>query len=363
MRTACWLLVLCSTLAFADTQWVQGSTLLVRAEAAADARVVARLPLNAEVTVLGAEGEFSRVRLRTGREGWVATRMLGPAPLTRAEAVAMARAATTLEARRTWWQRAAALAPEDVSVREALAAVSSAAGGTAAAERRRAAIEVQRLRLFPVIDPTGEVRIEREPVTTGATPGVCEGSAPDAGPTPRYWVLPAHGAAIEAPVARLCVQLWNECGGETGREATLDARLAPGDVALVATDETPPPQWQLEQPAGPLDAATVAFHRARRHPRARWAFGSMRGGAVAAFATPVVGRELSSWKVEFLTWNGARVTSRFEVATLQAPTFLFARDVLGDAAPELIWSDGCSTRVTSLRGQILRETVVRCCGC
>lgn len=346
--------------------WVHASVLVLREAPKPDGAARGRLEINLPLQVLETRGDFARVRVRNGREGWVAAALLGDAPLTVELAQARAREAKSSKDRLTWWQRAAALAPDDADVLGQLRAAYLATGDARAAGLVGTLIDRRRVRVLPVWEPGPVARVELEPLPFEAQPGCVEPAQwPDAGvaPAQRWWVLPEHGAAVAGRVVKVCREVWNECGGELGHEATLEAALPAGERALAVVAGELPAQWRVAAAAAPVEAARQVFERQRAGRRGRWLVAATAELAVGVWAHETTQDELSSWRAEFFRLKAGRVTKLFETTFFNAPRYLFVRDVQDDATPELLFGDGCQLQLTTLEGHVIRATASRCCGC
>lgn len=113
-----------------ELAWVRASSLNVRDAPDASAAVRARLALNAKLAIVERRGDWLRVSAPGGEAGWVAAAFVADAPLTLDAARQGAADATTDAERLSWWQRAAALAPEDPDVLTRLEAAYTAVGDT-----------------------------------------------------------------------------------------------------------------------------------------------------------------------------------------------------------------------------------------
>lgn len=121
-------------------RFVQASSLNLRSAPDAGAPRVASLRINTATQVLGKQGDWRRVRLGDGREGWVPGEYLASERLALADAKRAALAATGPDAL-AWWQRAAAIAPDDPEALAGLAAAYRATGQEQLAAQVARAVE------------------------------------------------------------------------------------------------------------------------------------------------------------------------------------------------------------------------------
>ena len=126
-------LLICAPALSEATLFIQASSLNLRAEGAADAETVAKLPINTELHKLSTDGEFTKVRVLApeffrGLEGWVASKFVGASALVLSELLQSAKSAETPEASLNFWQRAWALDGGSPSTGAGLVAAYEAAG-------------------------------------------------------------------------------------------------------------------------------------------------------------------------------------------------------------------------------------------
>jgi hypothetical protein len=216
--------------ALASPQFVQASSLKLRAGPSASAKVVGTLTINSPVEVLTTTGEFAQVRVSNGSEGWVSTSFLAPERLTLA--AAQSHAVAEPDAALSWLQRAAAIAPQDRQVLQALAAAYRAAGQSAAAAHVDAQLTwphqvflVARSHRWRTIGDGIVVQwsMSAAPWTDHmlTTAERAQRGIPDEG----WWVLPDVGEPVPATLRDVWAGYHNACAGTEVVEVVLDAKL------------------------------------------------------------------------------------------------------------------------------------------
>lgn len=104
------------------SSFVIGSRLKLRAKADDESKVIATLPLNAEVSVAGESGAWREVKVLApaplkGKQGFLANTYLGPSKLTVAMANAKAKSAADAAAAMPWLERAYTLSPSKATLK------------------------------------------------------------------------------------------------------------------------------------------------------------------------------------------------------------------------------------------------------
>ena len=392
-----------------STVYVNASKLHLRKTPSTTAPSLVRLPTNAPLVVVATEGEWLKVKIGDGREGFVAASMTAKEQLTLDAAIAHAAGSKDAKERVTWLERAAALQSSREVLRD-LAVALNASGDV-----KRAALIEQRVSwpddVMLVARSTGtSVSIElpvavqdnNQPMEDtnklderggrAATDaeikawGVVVGEA--------WWVLPARGLAVRAKVKSARMEILNECGGTWGAILELEmASSLANDVAIAATRRAEPPaSWRTATPVVPDVAKAEAAVRAalsgmKGFGEAQVRLASDARGDVIARAWWVppermkvelefyeqTHRVLSlklarakdgAWKASVVDdGTGSHMNPFYPVAR---------RDIDGDGAFDTFLSDDCSVRVVMDAGTLKYDdgaTVVRaqtenrCCGC
>ncbi len=365
-----------SNIAAPAVRYVYASSAKLRAAPTATAPVRQQLPINAPLTVLEQRDGFARVRTRNGKEGWVAVELLSDAPLT--SDVARAKAAQAApDERLTWLQRAAAIDPTEPVLRE-LQTAYRADGNVRAADMLEQTIAnvTSRERLLAIVDGQLEfttlqafhdtVEVTRESARAMATV---------------FWALPPSGPATRVTPTKAEETLWIECAAETGISVTVDV---PTHAFVIALRGAPPASWQTSLTPWDDARTTAATLRAQKM-FCRDDTGGCRinvvgnvgvggfGSVVRDLPQPLPEdqekeRDTSTYEVIDVVFDktGAIVDSststvRDDVAPPIMP--LAIRDIVGDAALEVVIDTGCGIEVRTLDGSKLFASVNRCCGC
>lgn len=121
-----------------ERAFVQADLLRVRAAPDAQAAIAARLRINTAVEIRERRGEWVRLSAPGGAEGWASASLLGPAPISPADALARASAGGSDAL--SWLERAAAAGPGSAEAWRALAAAAEAAGKPERARYARAVL-------------------------------------------------------------------------------------------------------------------------------------------------------------------------------------------------------------------------------
>lgn len=381
----------------ADTRFVQGSTLNLRAEPTPRGAVRAILAINEEVDLLSVEGPFARVRTG-GEEGWVAAEFLGEVPLTVDEAMRRAELAPAPQERLSWIQRAAAIHPDD----RVLAALE---GAYAEVGDPEAAMRVARERKWPralmLVATDGLPQIELSQKDRAASTAAGEPVDPE-GFARRFrfsvnsagWVLPDRGPAVPAQLGGARLEEVSPCDTGWGTVAYVAAGIPFGREALVFTRDEPPASWRTPTPTPSVpreQAEAAAAARLERLEVPRWAPGEVAKEGreeapdeteieTATWVVPMpdgwfvrVGRGATPGLPEIARWQFAdlHVTAaganelRFEDAYFsfdgEPPEPLSVRDVNGDGELDVVQRYACGRTVTTLAGDDLATTASRCC--
>lgn len=185
------------------------------------------------------------------------------------------------------------------------------------------------------------------------------------------WVLPAAAAATRVTPMRATPQVWNDCGGENGIAVGTAASID----AVLAVHGSPPRSWLTPVTSWTEQQLAAAKQRVRSHVCGAEACSIGVVGSVGRGFARVVRSlpdssddELLTFEVVDVVLNGygeiveeSAHNERDFAAPNQMPVAL--RDVVGDAAPEVILRNGCVTEVRTLSGATLFTSVNRCCGC
>ncbi|TNE90826.1 MAG: SH3 domain-containing protein [Deltaproteobacteria bacterium] len=292
----------------ASTLYVQASTLNVREEP--DGAIVGKLRINTAVTVITEQGDYLVIEGPDGVKGVVPFAYLSIEPLTLAEALSQAEAATDPAAKKSWAERAAALDPRDPRALELLAASHGAAGDGATAEALRARLRWPDDILVAGVPKGGQATradtdgdglpdwVERQLVFSDpeerGDPGVPAAEIADADgldltaaprvqlqwtwahswdapswmqglslddPLPKkaqrklgiapgdtVWVLPRKGPAVEGIVREARLRELTSCGEVNGVVLSVDAPLADKDHAVAFSKAPPPASWSSPAP-------------------------------------------------------------------------------------------------------------------
>lgn len=356
-----------------DRRFVLGSSLNLRAEP--KGKVLGKLSINSPVTELETKDGWTRVKVGNGKEGWVGSEFLGTEVVTVAAAVARAKESGEL----SWWQRAAAIAPER-DVLEGLEAAYRAAGETALADQVQRQLRWPRQLLLawqPWEDlPAGQSVVEWSragygeelkrtvPRAAWRRYGLEEGDV--------WWVLPSRGAAVPAEATRLSQDPLNECSGEWSRNVWLKHEpFAEGVVAVAAWRGRPPESWSSRnEPKVPRKQAEAEV-RAQLPlkgegevtvvlgPSGRgWVgFARVENGDFGELGNELYDEVEVRWAPapDGITIGEVQVTSGIRKVVTQ-------RDVLGSGKPITVRDDGCATYALDAEDQ-LNATLYRCCGC
>jgi hypothetical protein len=393
-----------------STVYVNATKLHLRKTPSTSAASVVRLPTNAPLRVMATEGEWLRVKIGDGREGFVAAAMTSSQQLTLDAALAhaeKANAAKNAKDRVMWLERAAALQSSREVLRE-LAVALRASGDTqraalleqrvswpedvmlaAARDGKRVAIELP----IDVNNTSNEQKLDEH---NGRAATDAELKAWGVVVGEQWWVLPARGAAVRAKVKGARLEVLNECGGTWGAVLVLELDRSPderGDVAIAATRRAEPPaSWRAATPAvNDLAQAEKAVRTALRSmsgsDEAQVRLASDANGEVIARAWWVP-PERNKAELEFYEQTNRVVSlklARTKEGAWRAhvvdettgshmnPNYPIARrDIDGDGAFDTFLTDDCSVRVVMDAGTLKYDdaaTVVRaqtenrCCGC
>jgi len=361
------------------TVFVHASSLRLRSAPSTKAATKGRLQINYGLEVLSRRGDFIKVRTANQATGWVSAAYVAARPLTAQWAHEQARAAKTPKDRLSWLQRAAALQPRDVKVLQALR------DGYRAVDNQRGATSVDTLlsvltrRWFPIpqgLDPGvwvewktadwpgAEIRIPEQ-----------DWAKYEVSRDLDFWVLPEHGAAVQAQVVEVWPDTWNECGGLQGINLKLNAQLPPGERALVATIGEPPASWKkaiTPAPRARLEAsfeAYIAKSLAKRGQVTR-GLATYEGGAYGHAAVRL-GPADESELLDRYAIHRVHLDAAGQIAHVSKATeeimFLWMpvarRDITGNGQLETVYVDGCATYIQSHENTPLFSSQMRCCGC
>ncbi len=357
-------------------QFVQASTLKLRAEPRKDGLLKGRLRINYPVEMQEERNGFALVALKNGSTGWVGRAFLGPEPVTKTSALAKAKAAASAKEKLTWLQRAAAVASSDVDTLKKLAQAYEDGGETKSANVVRRLIGHLDRRWYPVVPRSdGEVWIEwrafEQPTKLMEVPKSRWG---DYGVTDELelWLLGSHGGAVKARVVKAEIVVRNECGGDEGLDVRLDAALADGANPLVATLGAPPKSWLEDAPAaGVADLRNELQRRAATKPRdygpavvRTYVRDGVARGAIAFVTGEGADPMTSAWTIETFVAgkSGAERVGESKKDTMFLDLPIGERDITGDGAVDRVTTDGCATTIHS-DGISIATSAFRCCGC
>lgn len=367
-------------------RYVVASTLKLRGAPQAGARVLGRLAINSPLIAGSSSGNFTAVEVANGKQGWVASAYLEAEPVTKAAALERAKSPDPA-LRLSWLQRAAAVAPFDLGVLEALEAAYEAAGkksGAVSVARLRARLAVG-LRPIRHADRPA-LHVEWEILSTGGARPPREipkekwqayGVPPDA----RFWILTERGPAVPARVEAVNGRLLNECGGVYGILLRLDPEtpLPEGALPILTAFGPEAPAGWIEDwtpPSVPADAAVraeslvaAAAKDAQAGPLRASVVTDGQGGALVRVIGDLPSKETEifqpvlAWDLQVPAQGAARLLRPAQRYNGFFDTWLAARDVDGDGRVDVLADDRCSTTVYDPEGERLARTFERCCGC
>lgn len=367
------------------TRHVIASSLKLREEPSAKARVRGRLSINTPLELVGTSGDFAEVLTRNGKRGFVAKAYLDTHPVTKAAALERAKGDETL----SWLQRAAAVAPYDAEVLRKLADAYLEAGRGKSAAMVGRILERLQTRFWAIPEgdsitvqwriqyPEGDFRSREVPKSLWPREGL--------DPKTPFWVLPSHGPAVAARATRAEWSVVNECGASAGFVVTLEleSALAKGARPFLAAVGARPEGWgDAGPPTGEPEMASKAKKAALELAKSHSDYAPIEDPSFPQVSALSIGEHRYWTRVVIPTQEGPDAIFQpylafdIEVADGKAsfmappeaydgpyPTPVALRDVDGDGRPDRALRDGCWARVLDERGEQIAASEYACCGC
>ncbi len=360
-----------------EQRYVHASMLNLRD---AEGTKIGSLAINTPLVLQGEKDDKVQVQVANGTVGWVPKEFLGASPLSAEAALANAEATTDLGERIAHLQRAAALLP-DVTTLTALTEAYEEAGESRKATVVRSQMGwPQHIRPVNASTEDGALLVEWP---AGWEPGSAERvrrqmklKVGD-----KVWVLPSYGSAVQGTVAKIELRQTNECSGEEGWVAVIQASLPRHATGVLISTQDAPQSWLAERPApaAPYEEAyaLVWAHLQSVDPEvdARWVSLRPQEGAWRSDYWQQLTEEKPEWGE---SWNGFH---RHHIVEVNASGELVVRasevhnndmdelevqasgDLGGTGVPVKVQRDSCLTQVTTLEGYGLLSSTYRCCGC
>ena len=347
--------------------YVHASVLKLRD--APEGELLGRLAINSPLEVLEVQGDWTRVEVANGKQGWVGSAYLGEVELDAEYAVSQAEGEMRLE----WLQRAAAIQPDRIHL-GALANEYRTRG-----DDDRADIVEKQLRwpegIFPLTHhymlEDGQVaaqwRLHRGDEGGWESLQAQELTAEGLTRAEDWWLLPASGPAFKAKPIDIKHNGINECAGTSGVHVVFEAE------AIAATRGQPPASWKTAAEPGLAEDEAVAkalqhIGRTASDSGETTAAPSGAGWLVRTTWTTNDEAEVEFYEVMartvdvLVTEDEVGTLRDFQIDGMSTQILRGHRDLDGDGTPELVLG-GCAASFLDGEGNLLRETEWACCGC
>lgn len=346
----------------------------------AEGTKIGSLAINTPLVIQGEQDGKVQVQVSNGKVGWVPAEFLGASPLSAEAALDQAHAATEPTDRIAHLQRAAALLPEVTTLTE-LAEAYEAAG-----ETRKARVVRSQMGWPQHIRPVN-AETEDGALVVEWPAGWEESSAQQVRRQMKLkvgdpvWVLPSFGSAVQGKVVQIELRQTNECSGEEGWVAVIQASLPRHATGVLISTQDAPESWLVERPAPAVPYeqayALVWAHLQSIDPQvdARWVSLRPHEGGWRSEYWEQLTEEKPEWGE---SWNGFHRHHILQVdaaGALQTPEASVhnndqdelevqaSGDLAGTGVPVKVQRDHCMTQVTTLEGYGLLSSTYRCCGC
>ena len=359
-------------------KYVLASILNLRAEPGGEK--VGKVSINSPVMVIDTKDEYSQIRIRNNKTGWVPSRFLSAEILTWDIAMRNYQQATDIKERLSWAERSAALDDNRTSLRALKDVYVELGNQEIIAKLDRKLAWPEALMLVGSHEQKPDLLVlewphhigyhdlsggmsYRNPAQIMAQYGLKIGAP--------VWVLPQHGAQVEGRLEAVEITLFNECGGTTGLVLLVKAALPDGQRAVAYSLSKGPASW--DQPIIPDAAAenqAIATVTAQLEAE-DWEFNAVslqdfilvRAGRNAGDDEVFVDYNLVDYKVypdgriekwrEAIGWTSA----------IGYAVPLSTRDIDGDGVFDVVWEGECMMSLDDVTGNEHLSTSMLCCGC